>query len=127
MIFSNSLKEGTPRKVPVNVKNTKKHFISQSSRFLFVRWGFTEDDPTSLLPVPESHDNQRQVSLYISGSVTFYVPCHCTIFVLRSVNLILPLQVLQFCSSKTPSYSATSCSLEQFCLGRVLYCTLRES
>jgi hypothetical protein len=71
MIFSNNLKEGTHRKVPVNVKN-KKHHILQSSRFLFVRWGSQKIH----VPVPESHDNQRQVSLYTYGSVTFYVPCH---------------------------------------------------
>jgi hypothetical protein len=104
MIFSNNLKEGTHRKVPVNVKN-KKHHILQSSRFLFVRWGSQKIH----VPVPESHDNQRQVSLCTMS---------CTIFALHSINLNLPLQVLQFCSSKTPSNSATSCSLEQFCLGR---------
>lgn len=71
MIFSNNLKEGTHRKVPVNVKIKIK--ISQSSGFLLCAGG---SQTKVHLPVPESHDNQRQVSLDIYGSVTLYVPCH---------------------------------------------------
>lgn len=48
MILSNNLKEGTHRKVPDDVKEKKiKNIVTslQSSRFLLVRWGFTEDLP----------------------------------------------------------------------------------